>query len=210
MGNESFTAKIFVFVVGLSGFQAYGAIIAVLFICGLGVPIPEDVTLFAAGFLAFKGRISLTGAFVVGFVGVLIGDSLLFMIGRLFGRRVFSWPFFRRLFTPERIEMATLKIQERGKIICFTSRFIPGLRAPIYLTSGVMRIPFITFITMDGLAAAISVPVWVYMAYHFGDKVELLFQIAKRTNIGIGLVLALFFLFILFKYIRKRRKSRQN
>jgi len=205
MGNESYAAKIFAFVVALSGFQAYGAIIVILFVCGLGVPIPEDVTLFAAGFLAFKGRISLTGAFIVGFVGVLIGDSLLFMIGRLFGKRVFSWPFFRRIFTPERVEMATKKIQERGKVICFTSRFIPGLRAPIYLTAGVMRIPFITFLTMDGLAALISVPVWVYMAYHFGDKVELLFEFAKNTNIGIGLILLLIFAYIAVKYFQKKR-----
>ena len=74
MGSESFAGKAFIFLIGLSGFQAYAIILAVLFACGLGLPIPEDITLFAAGFLAFKGRISLAGAIAVGMVGVLIGE----------------------------------------------------------------------------------------------------------------------------------------
>ena len=53
MGSESFAGKAFIFLIGLSGFQAYVIILAVLFACGLGLPIPEDITLFAAGFLAF-------------------------------------------------------------------------------------------------------------------------------------------------------------
>lgn len=191
MSNDSFSGKIFSLVIGLSGFQAYAAIIVVLLACGLGVPIPEDITLFAAGFLAFKNRISLAGAIIVGLVGVLLGDTFLYFIGRTFGRRVFTWPFFRRLFTPGRIKKAEEKIQSNSKLICFTSRFAPGFRAPIYLTSGILRVPFTVFIFMDGLAALISVPVWVFLAYFLGDELEMLFAIASRANIAIGLGLLL-------------------
>jgi membrane protein DedA with SNARE-associated domain len=59
--------------------------------------------------------------------------------------------------------MAEEKIQNNARIICFTSRFAPGLRAPVYITSGVLRVPFTVFIGMDGLAALISVPVWVFL-----------------------------------------------
>ncbi len=206
METDSITGKVFAFIMALSGIQAYAAILFVLFACGLGVPIPEDITLFAAGFLAYKGRITLTGAVIVGMVGVLVGDTLMYLIGRNFGRKVFEWPVFRKIFTPERIKLAEDKIQDNARIICFTSRFAPGLRAPVYITSGVLRVPFPVFIGMDGLAALVSVPVWVFLAYFLGDKVEMLLEIAKQTKIGVGLVLLVLVAFYIVRKIRKAKK----
>ncbi len=204
MESDSFAVKMFTFVISLSGFQAYFAILAVLFACGLGLPIPEDITLFAAGFLAFKGRISLFGAFAVGLLGVLVGDTFMYLIGRLFGRKVLKWPVFRRMLTPERIKKAELKIQNNAKIICFTSRFAPGLRSPVYLTSGILRVPFSIFILMDGLAALISVPVWVYLAYYFGDKIEQIIEIAKSAKLGFGIFIMILVVSYTIVKIRKR------
>ena len=62
MGKHIVSAEILAVITGLAGVKAYLTILGVLFICGLGVPIPEDITLFTAGFLAYKGRISLIGA----------------------------------------------------------------------------------------------------------------------------------------------------
>lgn len=206
MGIEALTEKLFAYVTELSGLQAYGMIITVLMVCGMGVPIPEDITLFAAGFLAFKGRISLSGAVMVGFIGVLIGDTIMYWIGRRYGRRVFVWPVFRRMLTPKRILLAETKVQKNAHIICFTARFAPGLRAPIYLTSGILRIPFTTFFVMDSLAALISVPAWVYLAYYLGDHIERLLQIAKTAKTGVGVALVL--LLIGFFVVRFRQRIR--
>ncbi len=209
MQTESFAAKVYIFIISLSGFQAYIMILAILFACGLGLPVPEDITLFAAGFLAFKGRISLTGAFMIGMIGVLVGDSFIYWIGRIFGRKVFNWPLFRRTFTEKRINKAEKKIQNNARIICFTSRFAPGLRAPIYLTSGILRVPFPVFFTMDALAALISVPIWVYLAYFLGDKIESLLGIAKTAKMGVGIVLiVLLVAFIIFKFRKKILEKR--
>lgn len=203
MENESYADKVFAFVIGLSGFQAYGAILAVLFACGLGLPVPEDITLFAAGFLAFKGRITLTGALAVGLIGVLVGDTFMYWIGRRFGRSVLLWPVFRRVFTASRIKRAENKIQKNAKLICFTARFAPGLRAPVYLTSGILRVSFPTFFLMDGLAALISVPVWVCLAYLLGDKIEEVFVVARTAKQGIVIVFAILIVYFIISRIRK-------
>jgi membrane protein DedA with SNARE-associated domain len=198
------------FFAGLTGVQAYVLVLGVLFLCGLGVPIPEDITLIAAGFLASTGNISLPGAFIAGFVGVMVGDVFLFMIGRRYGRAVFQWPGFRKVFTPARIESAEKRIQSNAAYICFFARFMPGLRSPIFLMCGILKVRFSIFFGLDFFAAVLSVPLWVYAGYWFGNNIEGALQFAHEANIvifgALGLVLAV----AIFRYYRKKRTVKQS
>ena len=209
MESNTLGFKIFSFFAGLSGIQAYGLIFGVLFFCGMGLPVPEDITLISAGYLAGKGKISFAGAMIVGFVGVLIGDTILFTIGRKYGRRVFAWPGARRIFTPERVRKAEDKIQQNAKLICFTARFAPGLRAPVYLTAGVLKVPFRTFFFQDGLAALVSVPVWIWAGWYFHEEMEKAFDLVAESHIYlIGLVLLVVAYLVIKSHIAKKKNAK--
>src|SRR5690606_27885433 len=110
MENSGLAYTLLAFFTGLAGWQAYVIIILVLLACGFGLPIPEDITLIAAGILAGTGKISVMGAYLVGFFGVLAGDTILFSIGKKYGRRAFTWPVFRKIFTPKVIAKAEKRI----------------------------------------------------------------------------------------------------
>lgn len=183
MGEASFSQKLIMFFAPLTGLTAYGAILGMLLICGLGVPIPEDITLISAGILVSLGNISMGGAIAVGMFGVLAGDGFLFFMGRKYGRRAFELPGIRKIMTPSRIKLAEVKIQEHGRFICFMARFIPGLRSPIYLSSGVMGVSPWTFLMQDGLAALLSVPAWIVFGWYFGNNIDQLLSIAKQVQI---------------------------
>lgn len=197
------------FFAGLTGVQAYVLVLGVLFLCGLGVPIPEDITLIAAGFLASAGNISLPGAFIAGFVGVMVGDVFLFVIGRRYGRAVFQWPGFRKVFTPARIESAEKRIQGNAAYICFFARFMPGLRSPIFLMCGILKVRFAVFFGLDLFAAIISVPLWVYAGYWFGNNIEGALQFAREANLVIFGGLAIVLAVVVFRHYRKKRKLEQ-
>ena len=199
------------FLQGFDGVTAYAAILGLLLICGLGVPLPEDITLIGAGFLAALGAISLPGALVAGFFGVLLGDAILFNLGRRYGRAVFELPGFRRVFTPERVALAERKVLNNSQFICFTARFLPGLRAPIYLTAGIMGVRHSTFYLLDGLAAMVSVPVWVVGGWWFALHVDIdtALHYAKRTQWAIFAVVFAAGLGY-FLYRRQRRRALQK
>jgi membrane protein DedA with SNARE-associated domain len=150
----------------------YGTIVGILLVCGLGLPVPEDLTLLAAGLLAASEKISFPGALLSGFIGVLAGDSVLFLLGRKFGKRVFSLPGLRRVFTPPRLLAAETKIRKHGPFICFIARFLPGVRSAIFAMSGALGVKRSTFFLLDGLAALLSVPLWVYVGYWFGSNFD--------------------------------------
>jgi len=202
---EAFSVKLLEFLSGFSGPMAYALILGILFICGLGVPIPEDITLIGAGLLAGLGKISLVGALLTGFIGVLIGDAILFFIGRTLGDRVFTFPVFRKIFTPSRISVAKAKVLENSKFICFTARFLPGLRSPIYLTAGVLGVKPLVFFALDGFAALISVPIWVVGAYWFGQNLDEALAFAKQAQLY--LIGSLVIIFVSY-YIYKKQKSK--
>src|ERR1700682_2328937 len=56
------------------GAAAYLVIFGVLVACGLGVPLPEDISLLTGGFLAYLEVANLFAMMAVGFVGILCGD----------------------------------------------------------------------------------------------------------------------------------------
>lgn len=204
----SFINELVLFLTTLSGLKAYAVILGLLLICGLGVPLPEDITLVSAGILAGMGNISLAGALIAGFVGVMIGDAFLFTIGRLYGRRVFQLPVFNKVFTPSRIALAEEKILSNSQFICFTARFLPGLRSPIYLTSGILGVRPIVFYGLDGFAALISVPVWVILGWWFGQNIDGALELARSMQKWVLLgVVVLILGYIGFKFWRKKQQT---
>jgi membrane protein DedA with SNARE-associated domain len=205
---KTISAKILIALSGLYGPYAYGAIFGMLFVCGLGVPLPEDITLIAAGMLASAKSVSLPGALIVGYLGVLAGDILLFMIGRKYGRRVFKLPVFSRIFTEHRIMQAEQAIQKNAAKICFTARFLPGLRAPIYLTAGILKVKPSVFLFQDGMAALVSVPIWVIVGYEFGEQMETVLHVAKR--IQFYLVAGILLVFAIWMFRRSQKKKLQS
>ncbi|MEQ1876949.1 MAG: DedA family protein [Bdellovibrionia bacterium] len=206
--KEPLAKQILITLSGLSGPYAYAGILGMLFACGLGVPLPEDITLIAAGMLAAAGSISLPGAFVAGYVGVLVGDVLLFMVGRKYGRRVFQLPVFNKIFTESRIIQAEQMIQKNAHKICFTARFLPGLRAPIYLTAGILKVRPIVFLAQDGLAALLSVPIWVYVGYKFGTELDTVLAVAKQIQFYLlGGIVALVGFWFWRRSLRKKQKA---
>ncbi len=196
------------FLLNFYGPTPYLLIFGILLLCGFGVPIPEDITLIAGGLLAYYGVCNLWIMITVCFFGVMIGDSLMWYFGHHYGRRLLAKPFFRKLLPEERIKIASLKLNSKGsKRILFFGRFMPGLRAPIYFTSGFLHVPFWRFALMDGLAALISVPLIVGSIYYFGDELDSVVRWVKKVEHGILFLVLGAVLFLLFRKWKNSRRS---
>ncbi len=183
------------FLTGLGGSSStvYICIFGLLLACGLGVPLPEDITLLASGYLAAEGIITLPGAMLVCTAGVLIGDSLIFAIGWHYGAQALSSPGIRTFFTPKRMDRGQGYFLEYGKKVVFFGRFIAGMRAPIFLIAGILKMPYRTFILLDGIGALLSVPLLTWLGWEFADDIDELFEVVRSSQhallfaLGIGL-----------------------
>lgn len=160
-----------------SGVLAYLMVFAILVACGLGVPLPEDISLLLGGYLAHKGAAHLPIMMVVGFAGILVGDSLIFFAGRRIGGNVGKkGGFFARIVTPEKRAKVEGLFGRHGSKIVMIARFMPGVRAVTYFTAGSSGMSFWRFIFWDGLAALASAPVFVWLGAKYGDKLDWLIE----------------------------------
>ena len=198
------------FLVGFFTDYGYIAVFSCLILCGLGVPVPEDITLVAGGVIAgLYPEINQHIMFGVGILGVLVGDSTMFLGGRIFGYRSQRIRMFRKILSPRRFSQIPQKFKQYGLGVLFVARFIPGLRSPIFLAAGMSRrIPYHTFLLMDGFAALISVPVWVYIGYFFADNHELLMSYVHDVQSIIFACLGLVLLVVIAIWVKKKVKAK--
>ena len=197
----------------ISFFTDYGymAVFGILILCGFGLPVPEDITLVSGGVIAGLDLANPHTMVIVGLAGVLIGDSTMFIAGRVFGYRIQRIRTFRKILSPRRFSHIQRKFKQYGLSLLFIARFLPGLRSPIFLVAGMSRrIPYLTFLLIDGFAALISVPVWVYLGYFFADNLDLLMEYVKDVQTMIYAALFLVFAVILIIYLKKRFHSKMS
>ena len=181
------------FFASMDGATIYGAGFAVLLLCGLGLPIPEDITLLLMGYMTYQSmpdgaarpHASIVTALAVGLLGVLVGDGFMFFLGRRFGVRLLErWPF-SSLGANGRLARARAFLQRNGPKVLFSARFMPGVRSIVFLTSGTLGIRYPVFLFYDGIAALISVPALVLAAWHWGAQFDRVIEKARTAENGV-------------------------
>ncbi|MBW3933936.1 DedA family protein [Neisseria meningitidis] len=185
----------------------YAAVFFVLVICGFGVPIPEDLTLVTGGVISGMGYTNPHMMFAVGMLGVLVGDGIMFAAGRIWGQKILRFKPIARIMTPKRYEQVQEKFDKYGNWVLFVARFLPGLRTAVFVTAGISRkVSYLRFIIMDGLAALISVPIWIYLGEYGAHNIDWLMAKMHSLQSGIFVILGIGAAVVAWIWWKKRQR----
>jgi membrane protein DedA with SNARE-associated domain len=166
----------------LAGHHAYLGILGLLLLGSLGVPIPEELPIISAGVLSQTGYTRWWLALPTCLLGVLSGDVILYWVGHHWGERVLGWRIVRRLLSREREQWLKDAYCRHAVKTIVMARHIIGLRAAAFLTAGIARVSFWTFLATDAGAAVVGVPFSFAVAYFFADQVEALVADMHRAE----------------------------
>jgi len=206
--------RLFIYLTDLTSGVAYFIIFGILVACGLGFPLPEDIPLIAAGYLVWDETIQLVPAFLVTMIGVLFGDSILFFLGAKFGVKFLKNPGFGRLFRPEKIRRTRAYFRKYGDKIVFFARFVAGFRAVAFFMAGSMHMKYRRFVLLDGIAALVSVPLWIGLGWGlghlFGDEISQILKKMHDVKSVVTTVLCLVIVGILVQILVKYRRAKKN
>lgn len=162
----------------------YGIIVVLMVLSSFGLPVPEEVTLLSAGLVAhmaahpaeypppFEGAVGVQtlNVAIVAFLAVFLSDFLVFSLGKYFGPKIFASKFMKKL-SPEAKDKIFKWTRKYGAFAGGIFRFTPGLRFPGHLACGMLGTKTWKFVTVDGIAALISVPTQVYLISYYGREI---------------------------------------
>jgi membrane protein DedA with SNARE-associated domain len=154
----------------------YVGVFAALVAAGVGFPMPEEIPIVTAGALAGHASQDPSSALrwwillPLCILGVVISDGLLYLVGRTFGMGLLRFPFVVRILPRERVQRVQRNFKKHGVLILLFARVLPGIRSPIFLTAGIMRLSWRRFLLADGIYAVPGVSLLFFLAYWFTDQ----------------------------------------
>ncbi len=182
-----------------------------LILCGFGNPIPEDLIMITGGYLIFSGLLNPLVAAIVSYIGVIAGDMLLYYFGFKYGQKIIEHRWLVKLAPPSRVSLIRRHFKNWGHWTIFFARFLPGLRAPTFLLSGVMHVRFRTFATFDGLGTLVSVPLFVGLGYFFGNHIEALkHDIHEIRSILVVIAIGIVITYLLYLWYSSEKTTEEG
>lgn len=176
---------------------------------GLGFPMPEELPVVIGGGIVHE--LNATDfrwwrMLLACIAGVLVGDSCLYFIGRFWGIRLVQIGFIKKhLLTPARLVSISHNFDKYGVKILLFARLTPGIRAPIFVTAGITKLPWAKFLIADGIYAIPGVSLLFILGYWFGDTVAGIIEAGESMGRSIVWLVLLVGIagYFLYRHLRK-------
>jgi membrane protein DedA with SNARE-associated domain len=183
----------------------YAVLFGMLFLCGLGLPVPEDIPLIVSGILIGSGKMHLAIAGPLAWAGIIGGDCVLYMLGRRYGLNITRVPFVGKHVTKARIEKAEKLFERWGIWVVAVGRLFAGIRGAMVVAAGTLRFNFIKFLIADGLAALVSGGLFMFLGYIVGKNIKTITK--YKEWIALGFIIVGILAVIYFIWRNKRHKT---
>ena len=145
-------------------------VIFIVILLAIATLVSEDITCITAGLLVSQGAIGFLPATLGCFIGIFIGDTSLYLLGRILGIRALRIPPLKWFVDAQKIERSKKFFDRYGPFLIVVTRWIPGMRIPTYVAGGMLKLNFFKFITYFLCAAIIWTPALVGLSTIIGER----------------------------------------
>lgn len=192
----------------------YIGVAALFLLCGLGLPLPEEIVLLAAGFVCAKYPDKVKLLPMMGWCAsaIMVGDMIPFTLGHVFGVRLLRLRWLRYFITKQRLATFDRWFRRRGDMVIVISRFLAGLRMVAFFTAGAMKMRWGRFLFLDGLGIALMVPLLTWLGFSSAGFIEEMIAKVEKVERGLlwGTVITALVLALGLWWWRRRRHQKQR
>ncbi|HET7662655.1 MAG TPA: DedA family protein [Rhodanobacteraceae bacterium] len=176
--------------------MSYAGVIWLAFVENVFPPIPSELIMPLAGYLAAQGAMTLTGVIAAGTLGSVLGALLLYALAWWIGERrlmTFADRHGRWLtLTRQDVERASAWFARHGIWAVFACRMIPGLRSLISIPAGLQHMNLAGFVVATAAGSLAWTALLVYAGYalgaNFGQVVSYIGPLSDAVIAGIVVV----------------------
>ena len=169
-------------------------------------PIPSELVMPLAGFLAAQGALSLPLTIAVGTAGSVVGALFWYWVGLRFGeerlRRLAGRHGRWLTVSPQDVDTASAWFERNGGRVVFFGRMVPAVRTLISIPAGVARMPLASFLALTAAGSAL----WTGALAVAGFLLESQYtRVEGWVNPVSTLVVVLLLLWYFLRLVRMRR-----
>ncbi|MBX7265416.1 DedA family protein [Micromonospora sp. Llam7] len=184
---------------GLTGWaagviEASGAVGVALLVAleSIVPPIPSEIVLALAGYLAGEGRFNVVVVTVAATVGSVLGALVLYWLGAVVGEdRLKRWLDRLPLVDLDDLEKADRWFERYGRWAVFFGRMAPVVRSLVSVPAGANRMPLVEFVTLTTLGSGIWNGLFIGLGYALGSRWDRIDRYNSWFDYAILTVLAL-------------------
>jgi len=174
-------------------------------------PIPSEVILPLAGYLARQGSLNLALVFVTSTVGAYLGALALYFLGAKVGlERSIRWLAKLPLMDRDDFERAEAWFRRHGRSAVFFGRLVPGVRSLISLPAGAEGMHLGTFSIFTIAGSGIWNGALISLGALLGRQHSMVEQYSRYLNYAVYAALALFVVWLVVRHIRRRKPAQDR
>ena len=175
------------FVIASVSHFSYLAIFFFAFFAGTVVPIPEEVILLIAGYLASEAVVRLIPAICIAILALVVFDNILFRLTLANSKRVEK--LIHEVLSMKLIAGHREFLEKHINFAVFFTRFVPFVRFVGPVFAGYVRASKQAFMLFNTLAIVIYATVWVMLGYAFHNDFTLIVaQVSILRHVAVVLV----------------------
>jgi membrane protein DedA with SNARE-associated domain len=183
---------------GIVTSAGYFGILLLMFIENVFPPIPSEIIMPLAGYMATHGELSLLGIILAGTIGSVLGALPLYYVGRTIGgERLKKFADKRgRWLTVSRedIEQAERWFDRYGNAAILFCRLIPGVRSLISIPAGIAGMKMVPFIFYTAVGTAVWTALLAYSGYFLGSNFAKISDYLDPVSwIVLGIIVVIYF-----------------
>jgi membrane protein DedA with SNARE-associated domain len=168
------------------------------------VPVPSELVMPPAGYLASQGQMNIWLAIFMGTAGSLVGAYANYYAAHYLGRPLLLKYGKYVWITEEKFATVEQYFKDHGEISTFIGRLLPVVRHLISLPAGLSGMNHVKFTIYTLAGAGIWVTILTYIGYFIGENRELIMKYSHQAVIGVIIVSAVIIAFYVRNHKRKK------
>jgi len=160
--------------------MGYPGIIALMAVESSILPLPSELVMPPAGYLAAKGEMSLAVAVVCGVLGSILGALANYGLARWLGRAFFLRLGKYVLITEKGLDRSERYFAAHGEISTFLGRMLPVVRHLISIPAGIARMRLGRFVLFTGLGALVWCSILTGIGWFIGSREDVILEVLNR------------------------------
>lgn len=171
------------------------------------IPLPSELIMPLAGFLAYQDKLNLAGATVAGAIGCVIGSAVAYWIGATEGRSLLLRYGRYVMISSHDVDRADRFFARWGDATIFFTRLMPIVRTFISLPAGLARMNFQKFIVYTFLGSLPWCFVLAYAGYKLGEHWRDVGSTLHKYDVLVGVIVVVLVGLFLYYHLRGRRSG---